>query len=25
MVNRLKEKVVIIVGAGQQPGDAIGN
>ena len=25
MVNRLKEKIAIVVGAGQQPGDTIGN
>ena len=25
MVNRLKDKIVIVVGAGQQPGDTIGN
>ena len=25
MGNRLKEKVAIVVGAGQQPGDTIGN
>ena len=25
MGNRLKEKIAIVVGAGQQPGDTIGN